>query len=316
MLSRVADTIYWMNRYLERVENITRFIEVHLNLLIDLPTGLEEQWQPLMSSSGDITHFEKVHTEYNRENVIPFLIFDIRNPNAILSCLAKARENARTVRERISTEMWRQINHLYLTVNEAKAREVWTLEDWFLFLEIIRQECYGIAGMAHHTLSRSEDWHVAKLGRHLERSDQLTRILNVKYDELMAEGRSTATTLDLIQWGAVLRSISGYEMYQREHGILSPKKIATFLILNADFPRSLRHNVNRLQEALHAITGNRIGSFYLPVEKQIGRLKSSLDYTDEVDITQDGVHVFLDRMQDKLFEVGELLNDYFFGTNK
>ncbi len=314
MLSRVADTVYWMNRYLERVENISRFIEVHLNLVLDLPANLEAQWQPLLLSTGDISIFEENFSEFTRETVIPFMIFDTRNPNAILPCLWKARENARSVRERISTEMWHQINQLYLTINEAKSKDSWSLEDLFLFLEKIKLDCYCIAGMAYHTLSRSEEWQVAKLGRHLERADQLTRILSVKYDTLTVLGKSTASTVDLIQWGAVLRCISGYEMFRREYGILTPLKITSFLLLDRTFPRSLHHNIMRLQEALHLLSGNPIGSYVLPIEKQIGKLKSALDYTDEADIFNEGLHAYLDTKQDELHDIGELLNNYFYGN--
>ncbi len=314
MLSRVADTIYWMNRYLERVENISRFIEVHLNLILDLPLNYEQAWRPLLLSSVDNSLFVENLTEFTRETVVPFMTFDPRNPNAILSCLWKARENARSVRERISTEMWHQINQLYLTVNEAKSRDVWSMEDLFLFLDKIKLDCYCIAGMAYHTLSRSEEWQVAKLGRHLERADQLTRILTVKYDTLEQQSQSTATTIDLIQWGAVLRCMSGYEMFRREYGILTPPKIATFLLLDRTFPRSLHHNVMRLQEALHLLSGNPIGSFVLPGEKQIGKLKATLDYTDEQDVFESGLHVYLDTKQDELFQIGELFSQYFFGN--
>jgi len=312
MLSRVADTIYWMNRYLERAENMTRFLDVHMNLLLDLPPDIEAPWVSLLTGTGDVAHFYEIYPEITRNNVIRFLLVDSLNPNAILSCLGFARENARVVRERISTEMWSQINHLYLMSNTVKNKLEWTFEELFLFLEQIRLGCYCIAGLAHHTLSRSEDWHVAKLGRHLERADQLTRILNVNYDSLMTQSQSTTTTLDLIQWGAVLRSVSGYEMYRRESGILSPQKIASFLILNPDFPRSLSHNIIRLQEAFHALAGTQIGNFYSLPEKKIGKLRAEIEYADTQDIFKEDIHIYLDKMQDQLYDIGNEIYDYFY----
>jgi uncharacterized alpha-E superfamily protein len=305
-----------MNRYLERVENVSRFLEVHLHLTLDMPPGVQEQWQPLLASLGDTDIFTTWHSTFTRDTVVPFLLVEKHNPNSILSCLSKARENARSVRERISTELWEQLNDLYLYVKAVRHQTEWPLEELFLFLEHIKLGCYCIAGMAYHTLSRTEDWHLSKLGRHLERADQLTRILDLRYDPTLVKGKSTATTLHLMQWGSILRSMSGYEMYRRECGVLSPQKIAAFLILNPAFPRSLRFNVIRLQSALHALTRQPIGSFKLSVEKLVGQLRSELDYTEDMDMFSIGLHRYLDNTQDRLFHIGNALNDYFSGQPK
>jgi uncharacterized alpha-E superfamily protein len=313
MLSRVADTIFWMHRYIERVENVVRSIEVHLNLVLDLPPEIENPFLPLLDSRGDLSTFELLYTEMKQENVMYFLVFDLRNPNALINCISQARENARSLRERISTEMWQHINQLYLFLNNEKSKGSWSLEEMFLFLEQVKKSCYGISGLAYNTLSRTDEWHVAKLGRHLERSDQLTRILDVQYDALLPQGQSAARTVNLIQWGTVLRATSGYEMYRRVHGVLDAKKIALFLVLNAEFPRSLRHNIFRVQEACHALTKNPIGSYHTDSEKELGKLRASLDYADQEELFYNGLHHYLDKIQDQLFDIGQLFYNDIFG---
>ena len=156
MLSRVAESIYWMNRYIERVENTVRFIDVNLNIMVELPPNFEEQWQPLIATSGDEESFKKNYQEATKENVVHFLTFDKKNPNAILSCLNAARENARSMRERISTELWEEVNATYLLVKEAEKISQWSTEDMLLFFEKIKKSCYLIAGISNNTLSYSE----------------------------------------------------------------------------------------------------------------------------------------------------------------
>lgn len=314
MLSRVAESIYWMNRYIERVENTVRFIDVNLNIMVELPPDFEEQWQPLITTSGDEDTFKEHYKEASKENVVHFLTFDRKNPNAILSCLNAARENARSIRERISTELWEEVNATYLLVKDAQKRDEWSTEDMLLFFEQIKKNCYLIAGISNNTLSYSEEWHFAKMGKFLERADQLSRILDVKFYYLLPKGQSIATTIDLIQWGALLRSTSAYEMYRREHGILHPTKIAEFLMLNPRFPRSLRYSLIRAQSALHHITGHDAGTFSLPAEKTLGRLRSNLDYIEIEEIFTFGLHEYLERIQDRLDETGKFIYHSFFAA--
>lgn len=315
MLSRVAESIYWMNRYIERVENTARFIDVNLNLMLELPPDFEEQWKPLIATSGDSEVFKAQYDRtYTKETVVPFLTFDKGNHNAILSCLAAARENARSIRERISNELWEQMNATYLEVRDAQKKTQWDTEDLLLFFEQIKKNCYLIAGISNNTLSYSEEWHFAKMGQFLERADQLSRILDVKFYYLLPKGNSIATTIDLIQWGALLRSTSAYEMYRREYGILNPSKIAEFLMLNPRFPRSMRYSLIQAQSALHHITGHDAGTFSLPAEKTLGRLRSNLDYIEIEEIFSYGLHEYLERIQARLDEAGNYIYSSFFAT--
>src|SRR5688572_420860 len=212
MLSRVADSIYWMNRYIERAENYARFIDVNFNLTLDLPYGMTEQWRPLLFTTADHELFEHRYGEATKENVIRFLTFDLENSNSILSCLAKARENARTMRDVISSEMWEQLNTFYLGIRNSKATQVWNLTNQMNFFHEIRRGCALFYGIADATIMHSESWHFGNLGRYMERADKTTRILDMKYYILLPKVEDVGSPIDLVQWTAVLKSASALEM--------------------------------------------------------------------------------------------------------
>ncbi|MGE4169369.1 MAG: alpha-E domain-containing protein [Candidatus Margulisiibacteriota bacterium] len=315
MLSRVADAIYWMNRYVERVRNMSRFMEVSLNLMLELPQDFTEQWEPMIKAVGDEHLFNRNYAKPSKETVAQYMTFDRFNPNSMMVCLEAARENARSVREHISTEVWRHLNNLYLTVREASANPDWSTENLFLLYDQIKQGCYLILGVSHATLSHSDEWQFGRLGMFLERMDNMTRILDAKYYYLLPQSKSVANTFELIQWIAVLRSMGAYEMYLREYGLVDPIKIAEFLLLSSSFPSSIRFSLIQAQKALHAITGNDRRSFKFPVEKALGRLKANLDYIEIQEIFEFGLHDYLNRIQSKGSDIGDLIFETFFILN-
>src|SRR5580698_5186276 len=236
LLSRVADSVYWMARYIERAENISRFIGVNLNLHLDLPMEPAQQWQPLIDTSGDTIEFKERYGEATQDNVIEFLAYDAANNTSIASCLRSARENARSVRETISSEMWTQVNSMYLDMQaQARMPEPEQLNEIFRH---IRLGCHLFQGITDATMSHSEAWHFARMGRKLERADKTSRILDVKYFILLPSARTVGTPYDDIHWSAVLKSVSGFGMYRRKHGRISPRDIVEFLLMDPDFPRS------------------------------------------------------------------------------
>src|SRR5580658_93820 len=166
MLARVADSIYWMSRYVERAENVARFIGVNLNLMLDLPVGSTQQWQPLVDTTGDAEEFDRRYGVATQPNVIQFLTFDTENPNSILSCVRTARESARSVREVISSEMWEQLNEFYLMVNSAAAAG--SLADPQELFASVKTSSHQFAGVTDATMTHGEGWHFCHLGRRLE----------------------------------------------------------------------------------------------------------------------------------------------------
>jgi uncharacterized alpha-E superfamily protein len=310
MLSRVAESIYWMNRYLERAENVARFIHVNLHLVLDQATATGEQWAPLVLVSGDHEDFAKRYGAATRERVIDFLTFDQENPNAILSCLSHARENARSVREIISSEMWEQINRFYLLVKGAvRERALETPHDFFTEIKMA-SHLYG--GIAEATMSRGEGWHFGRLGGLLERADKTSRILDVKYFVLLPDPADVGTPADNVQWAALLRSASAFEMYRKRFGLIAPERIADFLILDREFPRAILHCLIEGEDSLRTLTGSAAATFHNEAEQELGRLRAELSYAQVEEVIAGGLHEFLDDLQVRLNRIDVAVFSTFF----
>lgn len=313
MLSRVADSIYWMSRYVERAENVARFIDVNLTLSLDSSAGSEQQWLPLVNTTGDEEVFEKRYGAATPENTIHFLAFDPENSNSILSCLRGARENARSIREIISSEMWEELNAFYLAV-KAQAERPETEEHPQTFFAEVKQASHLFNGVTDATMSRNEAWHFLEMGRMLERADKTSRILDVKYYILLRSVADVGTPVDELQWAAVLRSASAFEMYRKRHGRVTPQSIVQFLLLDPVFPRSVRHCLERARTSLHAITGTPMGSFRNSPEKLLGPLCSDLAFTNEEEVGSVGLHQYLDDLQTRMNQVGTGIFETFFAA--
>lgn len=315
MLSRVADAIYWLNRYIERAENVARFVDVNLNLILDYsPTNMAQQWQPLVAVAGDLPLFQQRYGQANAENVIQFLSFDSNYPNSIISCLWAARENARSIREIISREMWEQVNALYFMVKEADPGQ--PLSALHEFFTSVKMFSHSFAGVMDATMSHNEGWHFGQMGRLLERADKTARILDVKYFILLPSVKDVGTPLDEIQWMALLKSASAYEMYRkRDLHRITPKGVAKFLILDQEFPRSIQFCLLQTERSLHQITGTPIGTWRNPVERALGRLRSELDYLTIEEIIQSGLHEFLAHLQQQMNGVGDKIFETFFALD-
>lgn len=311
MLSRVADSLYWLSRYIERAENVARFIDVNLHLMLDLPAGVSEQWKPLVITTGDDGPFTERYKDATRENVVQFLTFDRENPHSILSCLRAARENARSVREIISSSMWEQVNVFYLMVHDLAATAR-VREAPYDFFHEIRMASHLFEGLTNATMSHGEGWHFCRMGRLLERADKTSRMLDVKYFLLLPSVADVGTPFDDIQWAAVLRSTSALEMYRQRYQDLSPDRIAEFLLLDREFPRSLHYCLIKADESLHAVSSTPIGTFCHAAEQHLGQLRAELAYAQVSDIIGTGLHEFLDAFQTKLNLVGESIFTTFF----
>ena len=310
MLSRVADSIYWMSRYIERAENVARFVDVNLNLMLDFPGSSTQQWQPLVDISGDTEDFKERYGEASQATVIRFLTFDAKNSNSILSCLRAARENARSVREIISSAMWEHLNQWYLTLAAAAAgRELSDPHELFSSVKLASQ---AFTGITDTTMTHNEGWHFCRLGRQLERADKTSRILDVKYFLLLPTVHDIGTTVDDVQWAAVLRSASAFEMYHKRHGRISPTRIVEFLLLDEDFPRAIHHSVRSARESMHAITGTPTGMFRSPAEQLLGLLCSEMAYAHVDDIIAGGLHEYLDALQTKMNQISSHIYETFF----
>jgi uncharacterized alpha-E superfamily protein len=317
MLSRVAESIYWMARYIERAENVARYVDVSLHMALDTPGGLHGQWRPLVAAAGDEELFdEKYGTRMRtdaeaRESFLHFLTFDTSYQNSIISCVSKARENARQVRGCLALEAWEHLNKFYhmLTAAGTRKRAVESPHD---FYSEIRSASYLFEGIIESTLLRGEEWHFLRLGRHLERANQTSRILDVKYFILLPNPADIGSVVDDLLWGALLHSVSGYEMFRRRHGRILPEKVLDFLVLDQEFPRAVLFCLLRAEESLLALSGTPMGSFRNNAEKRLSRLRASIAYSNVEDIISRGLHEFLDELQTGLNRIGDSIFDSFF----
>lgn len=309
MLSRVAESIFWMSRYIERAENVARFIHVNQNLMLDNSTEKEShQWMPLVATTGDNEEFKKRYGEATEENVIRFLTFDDKNPNSILSCVNSARENARTIREAIPSEAWGQINSFYWMVkNESKKRKLGDLQNFFTEVKLASHLFNGITDS---TMCHGEGWHFSRIGRLLERADKTARILDVKYYLLLPSVEYVDTPLDAIVWGALLKSASAFEMYRKKFHRINYKDVMGFLIFDQEFPRSINYCIHFAKASMIAITGEALKE--PSALKELVQLKKMILASNVESVAQNGLHEFIDTFQFNLNIVGKEMHNSFF----
>ncbi len=313
MLSRVASSIFWMSRYLERVENTARFIDTQLNMILDLPSMREEPfaWRPLISITGDDDFFNEKYGKPTRENVMYFHTFDSSYLNSISSCLTAARENARSVREVIPSEMWEQINRLYITVKRTGA-SLRAAKHPHEFYTDIKMACHLISGLGYSAMSHGEAWYFLQLGKFLERADKTSRILDVKYFVILPRLDYIGSSLDNVQWTALLKSTSAFEMYRKKFNQISPKDIVSFLVFENDFPRAILYCVMQTEKALSKITGSMDGGFRSEINLEAETILSKIAYSNANEIMNNGLHEFLDNLQSDLNQLGNKIYENFF----
>jgi uncharacterized alpha-E superfamily protein len=343
MLSRVADSIYWMNRQIERAENLARAAETTLDLALDGTISHGRLWNALVCTFGDEADFWPRYGLANQDNVITFLAFDTLNHNSISSCLQAARENARTIRDLISSPMWEEINKAHLFVRSAASGGA-HLHNPREFLDEVKRASQLITGVTDATMSHGEAWHFARMGRLIERADKTSRVLDVEHyfhpaasafappgSRMEAAAHPAASAFappglkvdnvaevgdaaDAVQWSAVLESASALEMYRKQYGVVSRRDVAEFLVFDRQFPRAIHFCLTKAEESLLAVTGGAKGTYTNPAEQRLGRLRAKLDYgaIDEVLVGAGGLHGFIDGFQTQLNGTSEAIHDTFF----
>ncbi len=318
MLSRVANCLYWMSRYIERAENIARIADVNLQLLLDMRDLNEKRianhWLPIVQATGDEAQFMELHGKVTVQNVTEFLVFQAENPNSIFSAICQARENARMVRDQITVELWEELNRLYWFIRTPEARQVWK-DSPADFFQRVKAASLHITGLTDATLIHNEGWWFAQAGKFIERADKTSRILDLRYQSLPEHGQPKGISQEeTLEWTAILRSCSARDAYRSEHGAdVNPVRIAEFLLLSEEFPRSVEFCVVELNRALRHISGVAEGKFCNDAEKLAGRLVSELQFGSIEEIFERGLHGYIDELQAKLNAIGaSLFNAYIF----
>ena len=310
MLSRVAHSLYWMSRYIERAENLSRLLDVNLQLLLDFQGfndhTVKDHWGSIIAASGDEKLFNECHKTADSRSVTEFFALDLRNPNSILSCVYSARENARMIRDQISLEMWETINELYLYLHDRTSDEVWATGA-AEFFNNVKRSAHLFQGMVAATYSRNEGWEFLQFGRYLERADKTTRILDVKYHILLPSATDVGGAVDTAQWQAVLRSASALEAYRRFYvREILPWKVAEFLVFSDSFPRSLYFCVVEIDTFLRRILGETGARPRTEAARLSRRLLADLQSLSIADVLQKrGLHEFLVETQQTLDRIGD-----------
>lgn len=314
MLSRVANSLYWMSRYIERAENIARIVDVNLQLLLDLHNLDEERiaqhWLPIVQATGDEKQFFQLYKKAGGQSVTEFLVFQAENPNSLVSSICQARENARMVRDQIAIEYWEELNRLYWFVKSPGGRRVWK-ESSSEFFQQIKEGSLHLIGLGYTTLIRNEGWWFVEAGKFLERADKTSRILDVRSGGLPERDTPDAAGQpEAMEWPAILRSCSAWDAYRTLRGMdVQPFGVVEFLLFNDDFPRSVRFCVNQLNNALRHISDVPEGRFCNNAEKLAGRLAAELQFSTVDEIFDQGLHLYLDQLQTRLNDVGAALFD-------
>jgi len=323
MLSRHADASFWIGRYVERAEATARMIDVHYHFGLESPlAGEGMRWSSILAISGQEELFWQRYDKDDEANILQFFAFDLENQSSIASCIKLARENGRSIRDQISSEMWKCLNRMYLDYQDWSVENVLSGSP-FTFFEKVKESSQLFQGVTNRTLMMGEtrDFHDA--GRFLERADQTARILDVKYHDLLPSfqpvQQTTKETLvetgtiggpvDVHGWIAVLKSVGAFEAFRKTyHESVTPARVVEFLLLNGKFPASVRHAIGRVDGCLRRVSGNTEIGPANQAEREIGRLYSDLNFIRAEDVIASGLHEFLEDVEDRCNKIGKAIH--------
>jgi len=313
MLSRIADSLFWLGRYIERAEDTARILDVTFHTLLEQsqePYRL--RWDPILSMAGEEALFRQLYGDANAHNVFEFLAFQSSNPSTIMQCVTKARENARTIRDRLSREMWEDLNGLYFTLGRFDPREE-IVAGPHRFCGRVIFGSHRFHGVTDATLPHDEGWDFLRVGWALERAEMTARLIDVQYRNLLYSP-SGATAPDSHQWMAVLKSVGAYEAYHRQyHSPIEPERVAEMLILHSLHPRSIRFSVTEMQAGLRAISKTAAGSYANEAERLTGKVLERLRYDRIDEILHSGLHDYLTDLIRMFNSIGQAIaRSYFY----
>ena len=301
MLSRTADHLFWMSRYIERAENLARLLDVTWQMSL-VPQSLEaanQNWNAVIALNSLEEEFAARYPAVNAENVLRFMVSDTGNQVSIHSCLRLARENAHAVRGTVTSEMWETMNATWLEAREKSFEQIFNAGIGEFF-DWVKMRSSLSRGVTIGTLLQDEAFHFIRLGTLLERADNTARILDVKYHVLRPHGDEGAT--DFYQWGALLRSVSAFEVYRKVYrDVITPERVAELLILRMDMPRSLHFCMNGVLKNLDLIANRQSGE----TQRQAGLLHAQLHYARVEEILEHGLHEWLTDFMDGIYLLGD-----------
>ncbi|KWR90339.1 alpha-E domain-containing protein [Cupriavidus sp. IDO] len=303
MLSRTADHLFWMARYTERAENTARMLDVNYqtSLLPQSAEVAEQAWWAMLDISELTAAFDHKYGLLSRDDVIDFMVRDMTNVSSIMSCLRAARENARAVRGSLTTEVWETVNTTWLEVQRMIADGV-LQEDPSRFFEWVKFRSHLARGVQFGTMLKDDAFHFMRLGTFLERADNTARILDVKFQTSGSDDSdANREQNDFYHWAAVLRSVSGFEVYRKVYrAVITPQRVAELLILRPDMPRSLVSSMDEVVAILGLVRNQQSSE----TERQAGKLHADLKYARIDDIFAVGLHAYLTSFLERIGDLG------------
>ncbi len=317
MLSRVADSLYWMSRYLERAEHTTRILDVNLNLMLDEgPASAERRWERVLHALGRPKEVSWTGNPYDLTNT---LTFDALHKSSIVACIVSARENSRHVREQISTEQWQRLNSLYLRVMRPEMQSDMHAEALISgreqpgeFLQEVMEAVHQFQGVSDSTMSHGEGWQFIQVGRYMERAEAIAMLLEAYYPDVWAPSERLPEANEYLDWMGLLRSATAFEAYCKVYTAdLTPDRILEFLLLDAEFPHSLRFSIDSLQTALEGIHGQSGKQRAEPLRRLGGRLQARLSYVGVEEILASDVVGYLREVQRELRAIHTMLYELY-----
>jgi uncharacterized alpha-E superfamily protein len=317
MLSRVADSLYWMSRYLERAEHTTRLLDVNLNLMLDeSPISAERRWQRVLQALGKPKNIEWTGEPYALTQA---LTFDTGNKASILSCIIAARENSRHVREQISTEQWHRLNSLYLQVTRPEMHHQRQSEALVAgmtqpseFLQSVMEAVHQFQGVTDSTMNHGEGWQFIQVGRYIERASATALLLQAYHSDLWEQPERISEGNEYLDWMGLLRSATAFEAYCKVYTAdLTPDRIFEFLLLDEEFPHSVRFSIDSLQCALEKIQGDSGKTRAEALRRLSGRLQSSLNYSSVDEILNQDVPGYLSGIQAQCRAIHETIYELY-----
>ena len=309
MLSRVADSLYWMSRYLERAEHTARLIEVDLQLRLDqsLESGAG-RWLRLLSA---LQTLPPESTRLDAPSITELLTLDRTNPSSILSCVAAARENLRQVREQCSTEMWEQLNRLYLQVSSTAKSESWMLNS-HIFYRAVQEGAHLFQGVTDSTMSHGEGWQYIQLGRYVERTDTLARLIGTHFGNLTQSPDQSVETEEYLEWVGLLKSCAAFEAYCKTYTAeMRPLRVAEFLLLNPEFPHSVRFSVDMVHASLARIGEMTERKAEQPM-RLAGRLQATLNFSQIDEVLASGANAYVDSVRWQCAQAHSAIHQVYF----
>jgi uncharacterized alpha-E superfamily protein len=306
MLSRTADHLYWMARYTERAENTARMLDVNYqtSLLPQSAAVSRVGWQGMLTISELMPAYQAKHGEVEPQRVMQFMVKDEGNSSSILSCLRAARENARAVRGSLTTEVWETQNQTWLELNRKLRAGDFERDPGQLF-EWVKFRSHLSRGVTVGTMLMDEALHFMRLGTFLERADNTARLVDVKFHAVQSDFFGAASVkdqeYDFYHWSAILRSVSGFEIYRKVYrDVIKPERVADLLILRPDMPRSLHASMNEVVANLAMLANDQSDETL----RRAGRLRAELQYGHIEEILANGLHAFLTQFLDRVNELG------------